>query len=236
MVSPGNADAREIEHFDQLSALWWDPKGALGTLHTINPLRLRFIYESIQISGLEILDVGCGGGILSEALAKAGAWVTGIDLSEASIRVAKLHAQTQGLPVEYRCGEVGEFAREHAGRFAIVTCMEMLEHVPEPREIIAACAQVLKPGGRAYFSTINRTVKAFLFAILAGEYIIHLLPRGSHRYHRLIRPQELKKWAESCRLGYLRSSSLMYNPLDRRFSLAAQREDVNYLAEFIKQD
>ncbi len=236
MELPGNVDRREIGRFDQLSALWWDPRGELGSLHTINPLRLKFISENSQLQGLDVLDIGCGGGLLTEALAKAGARVTGIDLSEASISVAVRHAQRQGLNIDYRCEEVAEFAGSHAASFSIVTCMEMLEHVPDPEQIITSCSEALKPGGRAYFSTINRTLKAFFFAILAGEYLIHLLPKGSHKYGRLIRPGELKKWAERAGLEYIRSASLMYNPLTRRFSLAARREDINYMVEFIKRN
>ncbi len=236
MVSPDNVDVIEIERFNQISTVWWDTRGEMGTLHTINPLRLRFITESNNLAGLRVLDVGCGGGILSEAMAKDGAKVTAIDLSQASIMVAKAHAETQGLPIDYRCVNVSEFAMENAGRFNIVTCMEMLEHVPQPKQVIAACAQVLKPGGRAIFSTINRTPKAFLFAIMIGEYVLHLLPRGSHKYSKLIRPQELNDWARENDLALSRMASLMYNPLTRKFTLAAHKEDVNYLAQYIKRN
>ncbi len=236
MASSGNADYLEIDRFDDLSDTWWDPKGEMRTLQIINPLRVDFIRESIDISNLRILDVGCGGGILSEALAKAGAQVTGIDLSHASILVARQHAQSQGLHIEYHVEEVEEFAHEHAGNYDIVTCMEMLEHIPQPSSIVAACSVALKPGGQAYFSTINRTPKAFLFAILIGEYALHLLPKGSHRYDRLIRPHELIEWSRANNLAFMRFGSLMYNPLSRRFKLAARKEDVNYLAQFIKRN
>ena len=235
MKSFENADNKEIEKFDRVSQIWWDPKGEMGTLHTINPLRTNFIMERLTVSDPRILDVGCGGGILSEALAKAGAQVTGLDLSEASIQVAKQHAQQQGLEVDYRYESVQDVAHQQAGTFDAVTCMEMLEHVPEPGKIVAACAQALKPGGQAFFSTINRTPKAFLFAIIGGEYILRLLPRGTHTYSKLIRPQELKDWTHEAGLEFVRLASLMYNPFTRTFKVAAGKEDVNYMAHFIKK-
>jgi 2-polyprenyl-6-hydroxyphenyl methylase/3-demethylubiquinone-9 3-methyltransferase len=234
MDLPGNVDILEIERFDKISKVWWDPRGEMHTLHTINPLRLSFIEEYNTLANLKVLDVGCGGGILSEALARAGAQVTGIDLSHSSIGVARQHAQSQGLRVDYRHENVEEFASRQADSYDIVTCMEMLEHVPYPRQIITACAQALKPSGKAYFSTINRTPKAFLFAVLIGEYVLHLLPRGSHKYRRLIRPEELKCWAAGCNLAFIRIASLVYNPLTGKFKLAAHKEDVNYMAQFIK--
>jgi 2-polyprenyl-6-hydroxyphenyl methylase/3-demethylubiquinone-9 3-methyltransferase len=231
-----NADSREIDKFDRVSQTWWDPKGEMGTLHTINPLRTNFIMENLTVRNPKILDVGCGGGILSEALAKTGAQVMGIDLSQASIQVAGQHAQRQGLKIDYRYESVEEVARKHAGSFDVVTCMEMLEHVPEPGKIVAACARALKPGGHAVFSTINRTPKAFLFAILGGEYLLRLLPRGSHTYQKLIRPRELINWAEGNSLEFSSLSSLMYNPFTRKFKVIAGKEDVNYMARFIKKD
>ncbi len=235
MDSPVNADQLEIERYDKLAEAWWDPRGEMHTLHTINPLRLGFIKENNTLVGLKILDVGCGGGILAEALAREGANVTAIDLSQGSIEVARQHAQSQRLHIDYRHENVDEFAQKHAEGYHIVTCMEMLEHVPHPQQVIAACSQVLKPGGRAYFSTINRTPKSFLFAILIGEYILRLLPRGSHTYRRLIRPQELKQWAAGYHLAFIRLASLMYHPLTGRFKVAAHREDVSYMAQFIKR-
>ncbi len=235
MDSLGNADSVEIQRFDKISEVWWDPKGEMRTLHTINPLRLNFIKENDTLANLRILDVGCGGGILAEALAREGAIVTGIDLSQSSIEVARRHAQEQRLRVDYRCENVEEFAQKYAGGYSIVTCMEMLEHVPQPQQVIAACAQVLRPGGRAYFSTINRTPKAFLFDVLMGEYVLHLLPRGSHKYQRLIQPQELRSWAAENNLAFIRVASLMYNPLTGKFKVAAHKEDVNYMAQFVKR-
>jgi 2-polyprenyl-6-hydroxyphenyl methylase/3-demethylubiquinone-9 3-methyltransferase len=235
MASLGNADTLEIAHFDRLAEVWWDQHGEMRTLHVINPLRLDFIRDDRTLSNLAVLDVGCGGGILTEALARAGAHVTGIDLSQSSITVAEQHAQSQGLPIEYYYSNVEDFAQKHEASYDIVTCMELLEHVPQPGQVIAACAQALKPGGQAYFSTINRTPKAFLFAILIGEYVLHLLPRGSHKYRRLIRFQEMKVWAVENGLAFMRLASLMYNPLTGKFKLAAQKEDVNYMAQFTRQ-
>lgn len=235
MKSFENADNKEIEKFDRVSQTWWDPKGEMGTLHTINPLRTNFIMERLTERNPRILDVGCGGGILSEALAKAGAQVTGLDLSEASIQVAKQHARQQGLEIDYRFESVQDVAQQQAGTFDAVTCMEMLEHVPEPGRVVAACAQALKPGGQAFFSTINRTPKAFLFAIVGGEYILRLLPRGTHTYSKLIRPQELKGWNREAGLEFVRLASLMYNPFARTFKVAAGKEDVNYMAHFVKK-
>lgn len=235
MKSFENSDNREIEKFDRVSHTWWDPKGEMGTLHTINPLRTKFIMEKLTTPNPRILDVGCGGGILSEALAKAGAQVTGLDLSEASLHVAKQHAQNEGLQIDYRYESVQDVAKAQAGTFDVVVCMEMLEHVPEPAKVIAACMQALKPGGHAFFSTINRTPKAFLFAIIGGEYILRLLPRGTHNYSMLIRPAELKQWSHDAGLDFIRLASLMYNPFNGSWKVADSKEDVNYMAHFMKK-
>lgn len=234
MKSFENADNKEIEKFDNVSDIWWDLKGEMGTLHVINPLRTHFIMENLPPNP-KVLDVGCGGGILSEALAKAGARVTGLDLSEASIHAAKRHAQSQGVSIDYRYERVEDLAEKEAGTFDAVACMEMLEHVPEPGKVVAACAKALKPGGLAFFSTINRTPKAFLFAIVGGEYILRLLPRGTHTYSKLIRPAELKQWNRDANLDFVRLASLMYNPFTRKFKVAHDKEDVNYMAHFKKQ-
>lgn len=235
MKSFENADNKEIEKFDKVSQIWWDPKGEMGTLQTINPLRTNFIMKGLSIANPKILDVGCGGGILSEALAKAGAQVTGLDLSEASLQVAREHAQGNGLAIDYRYESVQDVAERQNGQFDAITCMEMLEHVPEPAKVIVACAKALKPGGRAFFSTINRTPKAFLFAIIGGEYILHLLPRGTHTYSKLIRPQELKDWTRQAGLEFVKLASLIYNPFTGTFKVAEGKEDVNYMAHFIKK-
>jgi len=230
-----NADDKEINKFDKVSKIWWDLKGEMGTLHTINPLRTKFIMENLNVRTPKMLDVGCGGGILSEALAKSGAQVIGIDLSQASLEVARQHAKGQALSIDYRYESAEEIALKNANGFDAVTCMEMLEHVPKPQKIIAACSQALKKGGHAFFSTINRTPKAFLFAIVGGEYILHLLPRGTHTYNKLIRPQELKSWAQQNGLDFVRLSSLIYNPFTRKFKVAEGKEDVNYMMQFIKR-
>ena len=229
-----NTDTTEIQKFDDVAQIWWDPKGEMGTLHTINPLRMKFITDAMDLSGCKVLDVGCGGGILTEALAKSGAQATGIDLSKDSLEAAKSHAAQQGLSIDYRYENIEETASTYAGEFDAITCMEMLEHVPEPNKVIAACSRLLKPGGHAFFSTINRTPKAILFIIIGGEYILHLLPRGTHTYKKLIRPSELKRWAQESGLEFRRLSSLIYNPFTRKFKVEEKKEDNNYFVHFIK--
>ena len=235
MTEFSNFDRGEIGKFDRIAQIWWDPGGAMGSLHTVNPLRLRFIAGGVSLRGLKALDVGCGGGILAEALARNGARVTGVDLSQASIEVATRHARTQGLAIDYRHASAEEIAKAQPGGFDVVTCMEMLEHVPESQEVVAACAHALRPGGHAFFSTINRTPKALLFAIVGGEYILRLLPRGSHTYGKLIRPAELKAWARRNGLELAGVASLMYNPFRRLFRVVPNKEDVNYMAHFVKR-
>jgi 2-polyprenyl-6-hydroxyphenyl methylase/3-demethylubiquinone-9 3-methyltransferase len=230
-----NVAPREIDKFDRVSQTWWDPNGEMGTLHTINPLRVSLVLEKLDNPAPRVLDVGCGGGILAEALAKSGAQVAGIDLSQASIEVARRHAEAQGLSIDYRCESAEALAAGQPGSFDVVTCMEMLEHVPDPSQVVAACAQALKPGGHAFFSTINRTPKALLFVIIGGEYILRLLPRGTHTYSMLIRPVELKDWAKQAGLEFVRLTSLMYNPFTRRFKLVHDKEDNNYFIHFIKR-
>ena len=230
-----NVDEQEIAKFDRVSQAWWDADGEMRNLHAVNPLRTQFVLDHIDIPRPKILDVGCGGGILAEALAKAGAQVTGIDLSQATLAAARQHADTHGLTINYMCRSAEQIAQEQAASFDAVTCMEMLEHVPEPRAVIAAVARALRPGGAAFFSTINRTAKSFLFAILAGEYVLGLLPRGTHHYQKLIRPEELRSWARAQGLEPTGSASLMYNPLTKRFRLENDKEDVNYMIFFIKR-
>lgn len=229
-----NTDYEEIKKFDKVAQIWWDPQGSMGTLHTINPLRTQFIAGNLNMHNCTILDVGCGGGILTEALARSGAQITGIDLSEASLEIARRHAKEQGLNIDYRYESIEQVAEKHAGKFDVITCMEMLEHVPEPDKIISACSRLLKPGGHAFFSSINRTFKSFLFAIVGGEYILHLLPKGTHTYKKLIRPVELKLWARENDLEFLRLSSLIYNPFNGKFKVV-EKEDVNYMAHFVRK-
>lgn len=234
MNRPSNVDSQEIGKFDRVAQLWWDPKGKMGMLHVINPLRSRFTFEHTDVRGKRVVDVGCGGGILTETLARAGADVVGIDQSELTLDVARQHAERGGLCIDYRIQTVEELAAREAGRYDVVTCLEMLEHVPNPAAVIDACARLLKPGGHAIFSTINRNFKAWLFAIVGGEYVLRILPRGTHQYEKLIRPDELRSWAGQSGLTHLRSASLMYNPLFKRFRVAAGKEDVNYMMSYVK--
>lgn len=235
MTESNNFDEKEIKKFDDVAQIWWDLDGEMGTLHVINPLRTKFINEKVAVDTPKILDVGCGGGILSEALAKTGGQVTGIDLSLASIEAARHHARKEGLSIDYQHTGVEEIAQSQEGTYDVVTCMEMLEHVPEPEKIVAACARALKPGGQAFFSSINRTPKAFLFAIVGGEYILRLLPKGTHTYSKLIRPSELKIWSEKHGMEFARLASLMYNPFSNKFTVAHHKEDVNYMMHFVKK-
>lgn len=230
-----NVDAAEIRHFDRLAELWWNPRGKMGQLHAINALRLAFITDRFESTSPSVVDVGCGGGILAEALAKAGACVIGIDLSEMSLRIAREHARASALEIDYRLMDVEALADEAAGRYDIVTCMEMLEHVPRPADVIVHCARLLKPGGVAIFSTINRTPKAFAFAIVAGEYILGLLPRGTHSYGKLIKPMEMRAWAAAAALEFQAVASLLYNPVKRTFRVAPDRVDINYMAAFVRR-
>lgn len=234
MTASPNVDAGEIAHFDRMAELWWNPHGKMGLLHAINGLRLEFITSRIAAPRPRVVDVGCGGGILSEALHRSGARVTGIDLSELSLEVARRHAAADGLGIDYRLLAVEDLARAEPGSFDAVTCMEMLEHVPHPDRVIDSCAKLLKPGGTAFFSTINRNLRALAFAIVAGEYILGLLPRGTHTYARLIKPGEMRQWAGSAGLQFETVASLMYNPLTRRFRVAPGRADINYMACFTR--
>ncbi len=231
-----NVDAGEIAHFNRMAKLWWDPNGKMGQLHAINNLRLSFITDRFEHANPRAVDIGCGGGILTEALAKSGARVSGIDLSMLSIDVARQHADDGGLEIDYRLMDIEALVSEQEGQYDVVTCMEMLEHVPRPDHVIANCARLLKPGGVAVFSTINRTFKAWAFAIVIGEYVLGLLPRGTHRYRKLIRPVEMRRWAAAAGLEFGAVSSLMYNPLKRGFRTAPGREDINYMAWFRKSE
>jgi 2-polyprenyl-6-hydroxyphenyl methylase/3-demethylubiquinone-9 3-methyltransferase len=235
MNSSVNVDPAEIEKFDRVAKLWWNPAGKMGMLHVINPLRTRFIADHVALAGARAVDIGCGGGILAEALARAGAAVVGIDQSSFTLEIARQHAASSGLAIDYRLQTVEALAALEAGQYDVVTCMEMLEHVPDPAAVVAACARLLKPGGRAFFSTINRNFKAWLFAIVGGEYVLRILPRGTHQYAKLIRPTELRAWTARSGLRFISAASLMYNPLTRGFRVAPGREDVNYMASFVRR-
>ena len=223
-----NADPAELEKFSNLAHRWWDPQGEFRPLHEINPLRLEWIDRHASLAGKDVLDVGCGGGILAEAMARRGARVTGIDLSEKALRVADLHLHESKLDIIYRKAMAEEFAAEHAGAFDVVTCMELLEHVPQPESMVAACARLAHPGGTVFFSTINRNPKAYLFAVIGAEYILNLLPKGTHDYMRFIKPSELSRWSRNAGLRPDELLGLTYSPLTRRYRLGSDC-DVNYL-------
>ncbi len=230
-----NVDAQEISKFDRVATLWWDPAGKMGMLHVINPLRSRFVLDHVIETSPRIVDIGCGGGILAEALARHGAQVVGIDQSQQSVQIAIQHAAANHLLIDYRIQTAEALAEAEPGNYDAVTCLEMLEHVPDPSAVIVACARLLKPGGKAVFSTIDRSFKAWLFAIVGGEYILRILPRGTHEYAKLIRPNELRQWAQAAGLECVSVASLMYNPLRKAFKVAHGKEDVNYMACFVKR-
>ena len=214
-----NADPNELDKFSQLAHRLWDPDSEFKPLHEINPLRLEWIDRHAAVSGQKVLDVGCGGGILSESMAQRGALVTGIDLSDKALGVARLHLLESGNTVDYLKISAEELADQSAGRFDMVTCMEMLEHVPNPASTIAACAALVKPGGHVFFSTINRNPKAYLLAVIGAEYVLKMLPKGTHDYAKFIKPSELSRWAKSVRLEPDELIGMSYNPLNQRYSL-----------------
>jgi 2-polyprenyl-6-hydroxyphenyl methylase/3-demethylubiquinone-9 3-methyltransferase len=226
--SQPNFDPSELEKFSQLAHRWWDPLSEFRPLHEINPLRLGWIDEHAKLSGKAVLDVGCGGGILAEAMARSGARVTGIDLSEKALKVAKLHLLESRLPVEYGFASAEEYAAERAGQYDVVTCMELLEHVPDPSSTVAACARLCRPGGHVFFSTINRNPKSYLFAVIGAEYVLNLLPKGTHDYARFIKPSELTRWSREAGLDVEELLGMTYNPFTKRFRLGPDC-DVNYL-------
>lgn len=223
-----NADPAELQKFGELAHRWWDPESEFKPLHEINPLRLHWIDDKAQIAGKKVLDVGCGGGILAESMAAAGATVTGIDLSEKALSVARLHLYESGQMVDYRLIAAETFAAEHPAAFDVVTCMEMLEHVPDPASTVAACAALVKPGGHVFFSTLNRKLKAYLLAIVGAEYVLRMLPRGTHDYDKFLKPSELARHCRSAGLDVGELIGLSYNPLTRTYALGADT-DVNYL-------
>lgn len=234
-TAPDNVDAAEIAKFDSLAARWWDPDGDFRPLHEINPLRLDYIRQRCELDGSRVLDIGCGGGILAESMARCGADVTGIDMAEGPLAVARLHQAESGVNVNYQQSTAEAFAAREAGSFDVVTCLEMLEHVPSPATVIEACAALVRPGGDVFFSTINRNPKAFLFAIVGAEYLLRLLPTGTHEYEKFIRPSELEEWARRAGLALHGSIGMHYNPLTREYSLGSN-VDVNYLMHFKRPD
>jgi len=224
-----NVDSSELAKFASRAAEWWDPRGAFRTLHDINGLRLDYIAERVPLEGARVLDVGCGGGLVAEGLAARGARVVAIDMAPENIEAARQHAAAGGLQVDYRCVAVEQIAHDAAGEFDAVTCLEMLEHVPDPASIVAACAAALRPGGTAVFSTINRNLKSFAFAIVGAEYVLGLLPRGTHEYAKLIRPAELATWCRKSGLQVTTLTGLHHNPATGSYWLDGN-VDVNYFA------
>jgi 2-polyprenyl-6-hydroxyphenyl methylase/3-demethylubiquinone-9 3-methyltransferase len=223
-----NVDFTEVAKFESLAHRWWDTQGEFKSLHDINSLRISYIDQHAHLSGKQALDVGCGGGILAEGMARQGARVTGIDLAEAALAAGRLHMQASGLEIDYRNITAEEWAALQPGSFDVVTCMEMLEHVPDPAMTVSACARLVKPGGHVFFSTINRNPKSFLFAIVGAEYVLGLLPRGMHEYARFIRPAELSRWARSAQLDMAHLAGIIYNPILRSYSLGRD-VSVNFL-------
>ena len=229
MVKNNNFDPAELAKFSDLAHRWWDKESEFRPLHEINPLRLDWINSLVPLKGLRVLDVGCGGGILADSMARQGASVLGIDLSDKALKVAQLHAleaQTQG--VDYREISAEQLAAEQPGSFDVITCMEMLEHVPNPEAVVKACALLAKPVGHVFFSTINRNAKSFLFAIVGAEYVLNMLPRGTHEYRKLIKPSELSSYHRAAELDFLQIKGMEYNPLTRNYWLSANTS-VNYM-------
>jgi 2-polyprenyl-6-hydroxyphenyl methylase/3-demethylubiquinone-9 3-methyltransferase len=223
-----NVDAGEISKFEALASRWWDPQSEFKPLHDINPLRLDYIDRRTQLKGKNVLDVGCGGGILAESMALRGAHVTGIDMGEAPLAVARLHQHESGVEVDYQQSTAEAFAASHAEQFDVVTCLEMLEHVPDPASVIQACAKLVKPDGHIFFSTINRNPKSFLFAIVGAEYVLQMLPKGTHEYKKFIKPSELSDWIRAADMLVREVTGMTYNPFTKRYSLGFD-VDVNYL-------
>jgi 2-polyprenyl-6-hydroxyphenyl methylase/3-demethylubiquinone-9 3-methyltransferase len=229
MIQSMNADPLEIQKFSALAHRWWDPTSEFRPLHEINPLRLEWINARVPLAGKKVIDIGCGGGILTESMAKKGANVTGIDLSEKALQVADLHSLESGVQVRYELISAEAMAEREAGQYDVVTCMEMLEHVPDPAAIVQACARLVKPGGHVFFSTLNRNPKSYLFAIIGAEYLLRMLPKGTHDYDKFIKPAELAQFARSAGLDVDGLKGLSYNPLSKIYSLGLDTS-VNYMA------
>ncbi len=230
-----NVDAAELAKFNSQAQSWWDLRGSFRPLHDLNPLRMAYIARGTKLGGQEVLDVGCGGGILSEGLCKAGARVTAIDLAADALEVAKLHALESQLRIDYRLVSVEDLAAERPGGFDAVTCMEMLEHVPDPTQAVAAISRLVRPGGSVFVSTLNRNFKAFALAIVGAEYLLRMLPRGTHDYRKFIRPSELARWARQSNLELVDMTGITYNPLTQSFRLSDDT-DVNYMAHFQRNE
>jgi 2-polyprenyl-6-hydroxyphenyl methylase/3-demethylubiquinone-9 3-methyltransferase len=227
--SSANVDPAELAKFSDLAHRWWDTESEFRPLHQINPLRLNWIQSLVPLAGLKVVDIGCGGGILSDAMARQGAQVLGADLAVKSLKVAQLHALEAGTQgVQYREISAEDLAEEQPGQFDVVTCMEMLEHVPDPASVVKACAKLVKPGGWVFFSTLNRNPKSFLFAVVGAEYILNLLPKGTHEYARMIKPSELADWVRAQGLDVMHMKGMTYNPFTRNYAMGADT-DVNYL-------
>lgn len=235
MNTPLNADPLELEKFSELAHRWWDPESEFRPLHEINPLRLDWIDRCVGLAGQRVLDVGCGGGILSESMAARGARVTGLDLSEKALAVARLHLLESGRKVEYLLQAAEHHASQSPGQYDVVTCMEMLEHVPDPASTIRACASMVRPGGTIFFSTLNRNPKAWLFAIVGAEYVLRLLPRGTHEYEKFIKPSELAHDARAAGLREVELMGMSYNPLSKVYSLGRDTS-VNYLMRCVRDE
>ena len=230
-----NVDSAEIAKFDALASRWWDPDGDFQPLHQINPLRLDYIRQKATLADATVVDVGCGGGILAESMSRAGASVIGIDMAERPLAVARLHQTESATEVNYQQSTAEDLAVERPGSFDVVTCLEMLEHVPSPSTVIAACRDLVRPGGDVFFSTINRNPKAFAFAIIGAEYLLRLLPAGTHEYEKFIRPSELEAWARHAGLALQDSTGMHYNPMTREYRLGPGL-DVNYLMHFKRSE
>jgi 2-polyprenyl-6-hydroxyphenyl methylase/3-demethylubiquinone-9 3-methyltransferase len=229
-----NADPAELQKFSALAAKWWDPTSEFKPLHELNPLRLAWIDGIASLAGKKVLDVGCGGGILSESMARKGAQVLGIDLAEKPLKVAMLHKLESGVALDYECIAAEELAAREPESRDVVTCMEMLEHVPDPSSIVRACATLVKPGGHVFFSTINRNVKAYAFAVVGAEYVLNLLPRGTHDYQKFLKPSELTRFCRQAGLTVKSLKGMSYNPLTKRYWLG-EDTDVNYLIHAVRE-
>jgi 2-polyprenyl-6-hydroxyphenyl methylase/3-demethylubiquinone-9 3-methyltransferase len=230
-----NIDAAEIAKFEALASRWWDRQGDFKPLHDINPLRINWIDERAQLHGKKVADIGCGGGILAESMAQRGAQVTGIDMGTAPLNVARLHSLESGVDIDYRQLTAEQLAAQESGQYDVVTCLEMLEHVPNPSSVIKACAQLLQPGGQAFFSTINRNPKSWLMAIVGAEYILRLLPIGTHDHRKFLRPSELHSWQRKVGLVPLEITGMTYNPINDTYKLKPKNISVNYLMYTRKQ-